>query len=31
MYEQKSWLTFYDNIPVTIVYSRVAMYEAVAC
>ena len=29
MYEQKPWLKFYGNIPVTIAYPRVTMYEAV--
>ena len=28
MYEQKPWLKFYGNIPVTIDYPRVTMYEA---
>jgi long-chain acyl-CoA synthetase len=29
MYEQKPWLKFYGNIPVTIAYPKVTMYEAV--
>ncbi len=29
MYEQKPWLKFYGDVPVTIAYPRVTMYEAV--
>ncbi|MBP7342749.1 MAG: AMP-binding protein [Syntrophaceae bacterium] len=28
MYEQKPWLKFYNNVPATILYPRVTMYEA---
>ncbi len=28
MYEQKPWLKFYGNVPETIDYPRVTMYEA---
>ncbi len=30
MYEQKPWLRFYQNVPQTIDYPRVTMYEALS-